>query len=383
MSTSTGEQNTTLNMVIGSMTILVLTLIAIALIFSTRKDLLDTHDDYYIITFYYNIGLLETGAPVRFRGVQVGRVTDIRLEKDLQIRVECKIKMSNKIPSDSKLAVAATTVSGDTYLNLIEGIAPTTLAPADNPQDAPVVKGLNYIDIRSIGSAFTDMQEVTSVLISSLSRLFGKDSYTIQQYHDTIKKFPRLKQEFDGFNTEKSHLMEKFSNVQNEILSIKDEIECCMKGILEKYPMEKIQSDIQTISTAFSELSKTMKTIQNNGEFANIQGNINAVSAWAGGLEIKDRSVLGIILSKGCGGMTKTIEMVNHSVETAQDFSIFKLLGFYFDGKSLLANFEKRTNAEYLPASEYMYRWSVFSYERYRHNCDLPCGEKSCPPSLR
>ena len=209
MQVSADNQNTRLNLILGSITILFLALIALALVLSTRRDLLDTRDDYYIVTYYSNIGLLTEGAPVKYGGVNIGRVVSVELLDDMRIQVECELATSKKIPTDSKLAVAATTVSGDTYLNLLIGTAPTTLAHSNTLEDAPVLKGLNFISISNVGTIFTDMQEVATVFTSSLTRLFGKNSYTLAQYKEMLANLPKLKENFESLNEEKKHLMKK------------------------------------------------------------------------------------------------------------------------------------------------------------------------------
>ena len=383
MQVSVDSHNIKLNMILGSITILFLALIAIALVLSTRRDLLDTREDYYIVTYYSNIGLLTEGAPIKYGGVNIGRVVSVELLENMRIQVECELITSKKIPTDSKLAVAATTVSGDTYLNLIIGSAPTTLAHSSTLENAPVLKGLNFISISNVGSIFTDMKEVTTVFTSSLTRLFGKDSYTLAQYKETLTEIPKLKENFELLNEEEQHLMKSINKVQAEMKGIKKLINCCMEDLFEKYPINKIKSDMKIISSSFKELSDTLKTLQIKHKFSIIQTDMTKINNWANTLKVEKNSILAILLSKGCGGISKTIEIVNNSIETAQDFSLFKKLGFYLDGKELVENFEKRTHAEYLPSSVYMYRWSVFSYQRYIHNCDLPCGEKNCPSSLR
>lgn len=383
MQVSADNQNSKLNLILGSITILFLALIALALVLSTRRDLLDTREDYYIVTYYSNIGLLTKGAPIKYGGVNIGRVISVELLGDMRIQVECELTTSKKIPTDSKLAVAATTVSGDTYLNLIIGTAPTTLAHSNTLEDAPVLKGLNFISISNVGAIFADMEEVTTVFTSSLTRLFGKDSYTLAQYKETLANLPKLKENFESFNEEKKHLAKSVNRAQTEMKKIKEQIDCCMEDIFAKYPINKLKSNINIISSSFKELSETIESIQSKNEFSAIQADISRISNWAESLKFEKNSILAILLSKGCGGISKTIKIVGNSVKTAQDFSLFKKLGFYLDGKELLENFEKRTHAEYLPSSVYMYRWSVFSYQRYKHNCDLPCGKKSCPSSLR
>ncbi len=372
-----------LNLILGSITIIFLAFFAAALVISAHKDLLDTREEYYIVSFYHNIGLLEAGAPVKYGGLVIGKVTSVELQSDMRIRIECRLTMARAIPTDSKLAIAATTVSGDTYLNLILGTAPTVLAHSDTPDDAPALKGLNFIDIESIGCIFTDMQGIFAIFSRSMKRLFGQDSYTITQYKSAMSTIDTLKKDFSLINNKKNAFLQEVSILGSSITRLKKDINTTLDTVLENYPIDRLKHSFQNISGNISTLQDTFKQLKNNYDIAAIQNNITTINNWVDTLKISDKSIMRILLSKDCGGVTKTISMVGNSVKTAQDFSLFKKLGFYLDGKRLLKNFEERTHAEYLPASVYMYRWSVFSHQRYLHNCDLPCGAKNCPKELR
>ncbi len=373
----------TLNLIIGIITIIFLGLFATALVLTTRNDLADTQNDYFITAYFTNIGALQTGASVKFGGVKIGRVISIELEPDMNIKVECKISTSKNIPIDSKLTIAATTVSGDTYMNLILGTDTVMLEHTHDQANSPVLKGLNFISINGIGTVFNDMKDITTVLTNSFSRLFGKESKVIAEYKTTIDNLPKLTRSLEELKQEKSQLLTKVEKATNSFASLKEQADCCIGDLARDYPLNKINSGIGTISKATAELGATINSIQNTDRVSQIKADFSQLNTWAESLTIAKRSVLGILLSKGCGGLSQTIKLVGESVKTAQDFSLFKKLGFYFDGKRLLSNFEERTHAEYMPASIYMYRWSVFSYQRYMHNCDLPSGVKNCPQDLR
>ena len=372
-----------LSLIIGTIAIVIFALLAIALSLSTRQDLLDTREDYYVVSYYTNIGLLQKGAPVKYGGVQIGRVTSVDLMKDQRIRVESDITMPNPIPTNSMLSVAATTVSGDTFLNLILGDSSTNLVHADTPDDAPVVKGLNFIDISSLGCIFTDMKDITTTLYSNISRLFSKDSFTLTQAKEAFNMVPTLRKSFAELNKEIDNIKPKITEVTAQILKIKKETECCTKKLFSILPLEKIKSDIATIGKSFNQINDAISAVTKSESFSKVKDDLSTINTWADSLKIADNSIIGILLSDDCGGAKQTIKLVGESVKTAEDFSLFKKLGFYLDGRELLANFEERTHAEYLPASSYMYRWSIFSFERYLHDCDLPSGAKCCTPNLR
>ena len=333
MSSGTEGSFKLLKFIIGSITLLLLALITVALVLSTHDDLLETDDEYFISTYYTNIGLLEKGAPVRYRGVKIGRVTSVTLQKDMRIRVVCEVVTANKIPLDSKLAVAATTVSGDTYLNLIPGSKRNSIPNASIPENAPILRGLNFIDISSLGSIFADMKDITSNFINSATRLFGKNSYTIKNYKEIMANIPGIAQGFSELSSQKDILAGHVTNLKTGLNNIRDTAERFIHKITTSYPTRKIHSQFQSISKNIQDISQTLQGTSNKTDIASIQANLTNINNWVDSLRIADHSILGILLSKDCGGMPQTVKMVGKAVNTVQDFSLFKKLGFYMDGK--------------------------------------------------
>lgn len=85
--------------------------------------------DYTVNATFSNIGDLKIRSPVRVGGVQIGRVSNITLNKQtyeavVSMTINGKI---NNLPTDSSASIAKTSLLGDNYVSLSPGYAKTSL----------------------------------------------------------------------------------------------------------------------------------------------------------------------------------------------------------------------------------------------------------------
>lgn len=90
-------------------------------------------DGYTISGNFQNIGGLKEQAPVTVAGVQVGRVTDIQLNREtFEARVEMTISQRfDNLPSDTSASILTAGLLGEQYVGLQPGGMPDTLEDGD------------------------------------------------------------------------------------------------------------------------------------------------------------------------------------------------------------------------------------------------------------
>src|SRR4051794_25781292 len=117
---------------------------------------------------------LAVGDTVRVAGIRVGTVRDVSLQSDRQVLVEFDADRKIALTTGTKAAIRYLNLTGDRYLDLIDGPGSTKLMPPgsqiplDRTEPAldldlllsglkPVVQGLNPEDVNSLTSALVQV----------------------------------------------------------------------------------------------------------------------------------------------------------------------------------------------------------------------------------
>ncbi len=91
---------------------------------------------YPLVAEFRSADGVRVGTEVRLAGVKVGQVTRMDLDPEtFQAVVEIRVDERLALPSDSTLAVATEGLLGGTFLEILPGGMPDTLAPGDRFSD--------------------------------------------------------------------------------------------------------------------------------------------------------------------------------------------------------------------------------------------------------
>ncbi len=130
--------------------------------------------------YFKNISELRVGNPVKFSGLEVGKVTDIKIDKG-RIAVTFKADKDVPIREDSKATIRLTSLLGTSYLNVDYGTQSAKLAAAgstlvsEEPADINEILSNVQNTISSISSTFEtfdifgENKEDVSSLIKNLN----------------------------------------------------------------------------------------------------------------------------------------------------------------------------------------------------------------------
>ena len=90
-------------------------------------------EGYTVIGYFQNVGGLRERAPVRMGGVQIGRVSAIKLDQTrLEARVEIVIAENyDDLPSDTAASIRTSGLLGEQYISLDPGGMPDALSEGD------------------------------------------------------------------------------------------------------------------------------------------------------------------------------------------------------------------------------------------------------------
>jgi phospholipid/cholesterol/gamma-HCH transport system substrate-binding protein len=107
---------------LGVFLIASVSLFILSLVLITGMEMWEDQDRYYI-EFSESVSGLEIGAPVKLRGVDVGSVTDIRLDpKNVEIvKVFVSVEQGTPIKTDTKAFINMQGITGLKFIELAEG----------------------------------------------------------------------------------------------------------------------------------------------------------------------------------------------------------------------------------------------------------------------
>jgi phospholipid/cholesterol/gamma-HCH transport system substrate-binding protein len=201
------------------------------------------------------------GDTVRVAGIRVGTVTDVSLQPDRKVLVEFDADQKVKLTSGTKAVIRYLNLTGDRFLELVDGPGSTRLMPPgsqippDRTQPAldldllltglkPVVQGLNPQDVNALSaslvqvfqgqggtldsllsktSSFTstlaDNNATTEQLIDNLNTVLATISKDGDQFAGTIDRLEKL---ISGLSQDRDPIATAITSLDNGTASIAD-----------------------------------------------------------------------------------------------------------------------------------------------------------------
>lgn len=193
-------------------------LTAMIILFGFRNVKL-IHDTYPLTVIFHYTNGLEVGAPVRYSGVEVGKVTGIEFseQETNDVYVEMDVKKTILIRKDARLMINSLGIMGEKYIEIIP-----RSAHADVALEGEKIKGeepMPLSDVMSEALGFVDKLEKT------MDEIF--DDATKEDIKKTLANIERLTGE--EIHNKLTTALDRISNVTGP--DIKEKI----LGLLENY----------------------------------------------------------------------------------------------------------------------------------------------------
>lgn len=209
-----------------------------------------THDgrnyNRYTVYFHDAVNGLQESAVVQYRGIEVGRVKDVRLSANRSdlIKVDIEIDENTPITAQSEASLATLGITGLVFINL------TT--PEDGEKTPPqIVEGEKYPVIQGKGT--------------QLSKLF-------QDIPEISKKILDIANKLDSVLNE-----ENVSNLQGTIKNI-NEVSGQLNALMSDKNVENINTSLQNVTNASAEIENIVKKFdQTAGKIEQATDSINDV----------------------------------------------------------------------------------------------------------
>lgn len=147
--------------VVGTFVLVVLLGVFVSILWLARVEFTRTFA-YYDIYFSGSVTGLNEGAPVRYSGVQIGRVIDIRLDPQNpeQVRVTLEVDASTEIKSDAVASLEIQGITGVAYVEISGG-----------SREAPSLTRLEGQRFPVVASRPSQLQSVVSSAPEVLNRV--------------------------------------------------------------------------------------------------------------------------------------------------------------------------------------------------------------------
>ncbi len=239
---------------------------------------------FKLTSTFYNVSGLKIGNNIRFSGVNVGTVDNIRIVNDSTVRVDMLVRHEIKkfIKSDSKVAIGSEGLIGDKLLIITQGSSNSPLV-VKNQQ----LKSIEPIEMESIIASVKATAENTEIITAQLALVMMKvnsgkgtlgrlihDSDIAQDIKRTVGNFESSSQKLDETmkftKSNLSEIMESFKVTADNIQVTSQELEEIMVGINNgNGTVGKLLSDTVTsgsIDQTILNLQKSSKSLDENLE---------------------------------------------------------------------------------------------------------------------
>jgi phospholipid/cholesterol/gamma-HCH transport system substrate-binding protein len=154
-------------------------------------------DQVEIVAVFREVGELREGNPVKFRGVQVGRVTSIELgEAGFGVLVEMHVSPRVTLPADPAVMLAPASLFGDWQASIIsQSSYPEMQFTEGRPPD--VLPGTTLPDITQLTAVGARIAENLEVLGRRVELAFTEE--TAIKIRETIENVQEISEQLTGF----------------------------------------------------------------------------------------------------------------------------------------------------------------------------------------
>ncbi len=244
----------------------VLAVIVGLVVFATwlGKLSIDSESDTYRIYFTGAVTGLQVGSPVRYRGIPVGTVTDIRIDPENveQVQVTVDVTPGTPIVVSSIATLAIQGITGASFVQIVGGMQGEPLLEAEPGEDFPV--------IASQPSSFAELLENFPKLLESATRL--ADAATRFLSDDNLDAVTSILANIDALTSTLSDRSEEISGAVERLESLAVNVD----GIVSEARVDlarlsdRVDTTLQTVDV---ELSLTAVEIRELAEAATLTSN--------------------------------------------------------------------------------------------------------------
>ncbi len=223
--------------------------------------------DYYIVIFNESVNGLSIDSTVKLNGVEVGKVSNISIDRDNPSRVKVLIKLKYQTPitKDMYAILNLQGITGLSYIEIKGGKKGATLLKS-SPDNPAIIPSKPSLATKLIEDAPKILQKL-STAIDSFNRVLSNEniknlSETISTTKEVSKKALVLENSYISLAKE----------LNNTVLSLKGDINKTVKNLnsittkVDK-KLDSLIDDVQDATKSISSLSKNINKRLKRGEY--------------------------------------------------------------------------------------------------------------------
>jgi phospholipid/cholesterol/gamma-HCH transport system substrate-binding protein len=211
-------------MLVGSFTLLgILGIIAFALWLnntSGKRDYL-----YYQIRFHESVNGLNDGSPVKYRGVDIGNVLSLKIDRDETNTIVTRIRISNDIPvkTDTVAMLKIQGITGSSYIELSGGEATQQEIKGGltNKGDLPEIPS-KFSDIATLSNEVPELISKASGVATQAQKLFDDEAVAharavLERWDNISLVLEKETTQLDAIIKTTDHLVQTTDKVMSQI----------------------------------------------------------------------------------------------------------------------------------------------------------------------
>ena len=350
-----------LNRIIG----VVVTAIAVAVIVLA---LVDNFTDsfgkktYRIKGTFNNLGGLTLDAPVQIGGVIIGNVENFYFTPNGKISVILKIHLHRPIPVDSVMAISATAVSGDVFVNIFRGNSSALIHKVSRKEELPELRTVDYYSLADLGGSFAKIGKTIGLTVENIDKIIGKDSSvlanvnTIQLNGQEIRDITvRIANHFAATQERCDKLSEQIKN----LMAFFDRCSGLAGKNFTPAQRQELLAELTSTRQRIASLQECLR--QNQGTVEKISQDVAAIDTWARSVAYSPRSVVGVMLSDPQYSAAATVRELKAAYYSVVDQPFVGKVIFavrhYIRARKIVRNFSRENESRNGSLDEFYRAW--------------------------
>lgn len=206
----------------------------------------------YEIYFTGSVSGLDRGSPVRFLGVDVGRVRRLAIDSSnaRRVRVVVEIDKTAPISAATRASLGLQGVTGLLYVSLKEASDVDRNAPLTQGESYPVIEAVES-DFDAILASLPEMMGRTNALLERLARVVSDENLngiaeTIKGMRDTVATMPQTSKDVQKLVTELRATVAEIHGASQSLRAMTDESRPDVKAALAR--MNEISTNLADAS---------------------------------------------------------------------------------------------------------------------------------------